>query len=149
MATHSQIRKIHALKNILGLDDDLYRDMLMSFDVQSSTSLTYAEAAIFVEILAEKATKLGLWITAPKKYENLKRDPSMATELQLRMIEGNWREISYQDNAEFAKKSLRKFLQNKFRIDDITFLTKKKATKVIQAILKIKNNPKRYGQPMT
>ena len=51
MATTSQIRKIHTLKNALGLDDDLYREMLKSFDVQTSKNLTYTEAIIFIEIL--------------------------------------------------------------------------------------------------
>ena len=50
MATISQIRKIHTLKNILDLDDDLYIEMLMSFGVRSSQELTYTEAAIFLEI---------------------------------------------------------------------------------------------------
>ena len=51
MVTISQIRKIHTLKSAIGLDDDLYRDMLMSFGVQFSKDLTYAEAIIFLEIL--------------------------------------------------------------------------------------------------
>ena len=50
MATTFQIRKIHALKNVIGMDDDLYRDMLISFDVTSSKDLTFTEAAIFVDI---------------------------------------------------------------------------------------------------
>ena len=44
MATTFQIRKIHALKNVIGMDDDLYREMLMSFDVTSSKDLTFTEA---------------------------------------------------------------------------------------------------------
>lgn len=43
MATTSQIRKIHTLKNFIGLDDDLYREMLMTFGVQSSKNLTDTE----------------------------------------------------------------------------------------------------------
>ena len=33
MSTSLQIKQIHTLKNILGLDDDLYREMLASFGV--------------------------------------------------------------------------------------------------------------------
>ena len=36
MSTSLQITQIHTLKNILGLDDDLYREMLASFGVYSS-----------------------------------------------------------------------------------------------------------------
>ncbi len=142
MITATQIRKIHTLKNIIGLDDDLYREMLMSFDVQTSKNLTYTEAAIFIEILEEKAVALNRWEKQPKKYSDLARDTDMATPAQLRMIEGMWRELCYFDNDKFAKKSLRKFLKAKFKIDDIIFLSKSKAIKVIQAIKGIKQNLK-------
>lgn len=93
MATTSQIRKIHTLKAFLGLDDDLYREMLMSFGVQSSKNLTYTEAVIFIEILEDKAAEINRWQKQPKKYANLNRSCKMATQSQLRMIEGIWREI--------------------------------------------------------
>lgn len=142
-ATATQIRKIHTLVNVIGLDDDLYREMLMSFGVQSSKNLTYTEAIILTEILEDKAVALNRWQKQPKKYEDLKRTEKMATQSQLRMIEGLWREICYFDNDDFAKKSLRKFLKTKFKIDDVMFLTKNKASKVIQAITGMKKNLKR------
>ena len=58
MSTQLQIKQIHTLKNILGLDDDLYRDMLASFDVCSSKSLTETEANIFISILNDKVKVL-------------------------------------------------------------------------------------------
>ena len=140
MATISQIRKIHTLKNILGLDDDLYIEMLMSFGVNSSKDLTYTEAAIFLEILEDKAAEINRWQKQSKKYADLNRSCKMATDSQLRMIESIWREISYYDTDDFARKSLRKFLKSKFKVDDIMFLTKAKASKVIQAILEMKKN---------
>ena len=134
MATSSQIRKIHTLKNFIGLDDDLYREMLMTFGVQSSKNLTDTEAGIFIEVLEAKAEKFENWVKRPKKYADLYRDENMATQAQLRYIEGLWKEVAYFDDEDFNKKSLRKFLKSKFKIDDIMFLTKAKATKVIQGI---------------
>lgn len=135
MSTYAQIKKIHTLKNVLHLDDDLYLDMLMSFGVQSSKDLTNTEAGIFLEILEEKAVAINKWEVRTKKYEELNsRDEDMATPAQLRMIEAIWREVCYIDSPEFAKQSLRKFIQNKFKVADIKFLTKKKAVKVIRAI---------------
>lgn len=142
MISATQIKKIHTLKNVIGLEDDLYLDMLMSFGVQTSKNLTYAEAAIFIEILEEKAIALNRWVKRVKKYADIKRDTKMATPAQLRMIEGMWRDICYFDNDKFAKKSLRKFLKTKFKTDDIIFLSKSKAIKVIQAIKGIKQNLK-------
>ena len=134
MVTSSQIRIIHTLKNFIGLDDDLYREMLMTFGVQSSKNLTDTEAGIFIEVLEAKAEKFEDWVKRPKKYADLYRDENMATQAQLRYIEGLWKEVAYFDDEDFNKKSLRKFLKSKFKIDDIMFLTKAKATKVIQGI---------------
>ena len=117
--------------------------MLMSFGVQSSKNLTFTEANILLEILEEKAVAQNLWVKQPKKYESLKRNENMASSAQLRMIESLWREIAYINNDKFSKSSLRKFLKNKFKIDDIMFLTKTKATKVIQGIMAIKKSIKK------
>ena len=139
MITSAQIKKIHTLKSVLRLDDEFYVEMLMSFGVQSCKKLTKTEANIFAETLEEKAIQSNKWEKRNLKYSTLNlRDDKMATSAQLRMIEAIWREISYIDSDEFAKQSLRKFLQNKFKISDIKFLTKKVAVKVIRAILEIK-----------
>lgn len=143
MVSSFQIKKIHTLKNLLSIDNDLYIDMLMSFGVQSSKNLTFTEANILLEILEEKAVAQNLWVKQPKKYESLKRNENMASSAQLRMIESLWREIAYINNDKFSKSSLRKFLKNKFKIDDIMFLTKTKATKVIQGIMTIKKSAKK------
>lgn len=143
MVSSFQIKKIHTLKNLLNIDNDLYIDMLMSFGVQSSKNLTFTEANILLEILEEKAVAQNLWVKQPKKYESLKRNENMASSAQLRMIESLWREIAYINNDKFSKSSLRKFLKNKFKIDDIIFLTKTKATKVIQGIMAIKKSIKK------
>ena len=143
MATTSQIRKIHTIKSRLGLDEDLYREMLMSFGVCTSKDLTFTEAAVLLDILENKAVERNLWKKQPKKYEDMDRRDKMATPPQLRMIKGKWRDICYVNNDEIATKSLRKFLKTKFKVDDIRFLTKAKANKVIQAIKGIKKNLKK------
>jgi len=153
MITSAQIKKIHTLKTVLHLDDELYVEMLMSFGVQSSKKLTCAEANIFIDILEEKAAWTNQWKKRNNKYEELSnrynsKEVAMATPPQLRMIEAIWREICYVDTDEFAKQSLRKFLQNKFKISDIKFLTKNVAVRVIRAILQIKQNIKGSKLPL-
>ena len=118
--------------------------MLLSFGACTSKDLTFAEAAVLLDILETKAVEKNLWKKEPKKYEDMKnRSSKMATPPQLRMIKALWREICYKDNDDFATSSLRKFLKAKFRVDDIRFLTKAKANKVIQAIKGIKKNLKK------
>ena len=48
MITTSQIRIIHTLKSQLGLDDEIYRDILHSFDASSCKQLSEAEARIVI-----------------------------------------------------------------------------------------------------
>lgn len=147
-ASVSQIKKIHTLKNVLGLDEDLYREMLLSFNVESSKKLTFKQAGNLIEILEEKAIAQNIWQKKRPKYSNLKRDTNMATPSQMRMIEGLWREICYIDTDKFAKTSLRTFLKSKFKVDDIMFLTKTTATKVIQGIKNIKKNMKKRASAL-
>lgn len=130
------------------MNDDLYRELLCEYGVNSSKDLSYRQSLVFIGNLEEKAVECNLWIKQPKKYEELNRDKQMATDAQLRMIEGLWREICYFDNDKFAKKSLRKFLKTKHKVDDVMFLTKQKASKVIQAIQAIKKNLKRSASTL-
>ena len=111
--------------------------------MQTPKDLTYTESIVFIDILEDKAVERNLWKKQPKKYEKLNRDDKMATDSQLRMIEGLWREVCYFDNDKFAKSSLRKFLKSKHKVDDVIFLTKHKASKVIQSIQAMKKNIKK------
>ena len=134
MSTKYQIKKIHTLKNILGLDDDLYRDMLASFGVQSSKKLTYTEAKVFISILEDKIQELE--IKMYKKFEELcGRDDNMATPPQLRKLEAIWADIYSKGDK---KQALREFLKKHFKVDDLRFLTKRRASQIIAVLEKIK-----------
>jgi len=137
MITAFQIKQIHTLKNILGLDDDLYRDMLASFDVYSSKSLTETEAKIFISILNDKVKVLKN--ANLKKYDDfIGRSQIMATPLQLRKIEATWADICNSDDKKEQRDSLRKYIKKQFRVDDIRFMTKNKASRVIAILEQIR-----------
>lgn len=134
MSTPYQIKKIHTLKNILGLDDDTYHQMLLSFDVCSSRNLTQAEAEIFIEILVNDAKNLKR--NNYKKYDDFAgRDDNMATPSQLRKLEVVWSDIS---SAEDKSATLRQFIKRQFHVDDLRFLTKSRASQIIAVLEKIK-----------
>ena len=138
MSTSLQIKQIHTLKNILGLDDDLYREMLASFGVYSSKKLTETEANILIEILQDKTKKLKL--AKPKKYDDLsERDSKMSTPLQLRKIEAIWWDICNTAESVQQIRSLRKFVKRQCKIDDIKFLSKREASKLIAVKEKVMN----------
>lgn len=71
MISFSQIRQIHTLKSIIGLDDELYREMLLSFGVASCKDLTYTEATILLDILSGKAIAAGKWQRPCRKFSEL------------------------------------------------------------------------------
>lgn len=138
MSTALQIKRIHTFKTQLGIDDELYREMLASFGVCSSKNLTETEAEILIEILNDKSKKIKP--NKPKKYDDLsQRDTKMSTPLQLRKIEAIWWDIC--DSAESVKqiRSLRKFIKRQCKIDDIKFLSKREASKLIAVLEKIKS----------
>lgn len=58
MSTALQIKRIHTLKTQLGIDNELYHEMLASFGVCSSKNLTETEAEILIEILNDKSKKV-------------------------------------------------------------------------------------------
>jgi len=136
MSNFTQIKKIHTLTNILGLEDEIYRDMLASFGVGSSKNLTETEAQILIEILEDKVSFKG---NSHKKYDDFKsRDNAMATPAQLRKIEVVWKDMHTFTDKDSAKKSLRKFIKKQFHFEDIRFITKIKAGKIIAVLEKIK-----------
>lgn len=139
MISFSQIKRIHTLKAILGLDDELYKEMLLSFGVATCKNLTQTEASIFLEILSEKAIALGKWQHPANNFsEFLERGNDMATPSQLRKIEAMWRDLSYIKSNEAVRKSLRTFLQKHFSVSDLRFVDKTAATKIIHVVNKIR-----------
>ena len=127
MSTLQQIRKIHTLKNLLCMSDEIYRKYLQSFDAVSSKNLTEAEADILISIFDKKVKALHL-----KKYDGfIGRDEDMATPLQLRKMEAVWKDICRNKEKKHCHKSLRRYLSLHFHINDIRFLTKYRAGRII------------------
>lgn len=142
MVTNSQIRIIHALKKALFMDDETYEDFLLSFGVCSSKELTSAEAKILIDSMKLKAVEMKVWKTKPLKYDDLDRE-DMATPAQLRYIELLWKNGTQEKDPKIRRKKLRAYLQLRFKIDDIMFITKRKANNVINSIKEMQKNYKK------
>ena len=134
MSTQLQIRRIHTLKTFLCMSDEVYRKMLQSFQVCSSKNLTETEANILISTLQDRADKLKYKL---KKYDELKdRDEKMATPLQLRKLEATWNEIQ-RLKTNGRKTSLKSYLKNHFKVDNLKFLSKTRAGKIISVLERI------------
>lgn len=95
--TTKQIAIIHACTAKLGMEDALYRDMLMQhFGVETSKALSFSQANACIELLG------GTKVHAKRlRYDALANRPYMATVKQLRMLEAMWARVSFiQDNEE-------------------------------------------------
>jgi len=146
MISFSQIKRIHTLKAILGLDDELYKEMLLSFGVATCKDLTQTEASILLEILSEKAVAAGKWHRPADNFiEFEQRGNDMASPAQLRKIEAMWHDLCFEKSYIEVKKTLRKFIQNHFKVSDIRFIDKNTATKIIHVIDKIRNKKINQG----
>lgn len=139
--TKGQIKAIHTLKSKLGLCDEYYRCMLSQYGAGSSKDLTFEEAEGLLAALQQMAEEAGVGRARNpkgKKYDDLeakgKRDPDMATPRQLRMIEGVWADVSYMGNARDRAKALRAFIERRFAVSDLRFVTKATASRIIKAL---------------
>ena len=136
MPDQKLLAKIHIAKKELGLDEDLYREILSSEfaclpvrqGVRSSKDMTDRQAIKLINIFREKG-----WVpkSKPKKYDNERGDICSATPAQKRMIEVLWHNI-YRGNEE--TNHLRQFLFNHFKVSDIGFLDKDQAHQAIEGL---------------
>ncbi len=137
MPTNSEIKRIHTLKNLLKLDDDLYREILSGFGCDSCKKLPAHLVPEFISMLEKMAVEAGVWVIPNRKYKDLNQREGMATPKQLRMIEAMWKEVAYQKDEKFVRTSLRKFLQKQFKVSDLRFIEKSMVSKIIKAIKSI------------
>ena len=130
-----QIKRIHALKNQLGLDDDTYRTALKAqHNVETCKNLTYIQAARFIADLEKKAGKSNHYKGNRQKYENFRGRAGMATPRQMRKVEAMWAEVSRAGTDEARASALRRFLKRIVGIEDLRFLECWQVRKVIRAL---------------
>src|SRR6185369_7129266 len=71
----AQVKKIHALKNVLNLDDNNYRVALFNAcGFETSKAMSMKDAADFIDDLQAKAVAAGVWETRQpksKKFDDL------------------------------------------------------------------------------
>jgi len=126
----NQIKIIHTLKNMLGMDDDTYRAMLAgNYKVDSCKDLSYMQAKSLIIRLSGDAKSVGSW-----KSSNSVKRVGMATAKQIAMIEGMWKEVSRASNYVDRKKALRSFLERIVGVSDVRFLESLQVKKVVEAL---------------
>ncbi|MBD3346175.1 MAG: DUF1018 domain-containing protein [Chitinivibrionales bacterium] len=129
MATVEQIKKIHALKNDLGLEDDVYHSMVQSFRVipgrpaKMSSELSRDQASELIEQLEQLIEK------TPGLYDKI-----YASSRQLRFIQYLWNRVTRAPDRESKNKALDSFIWRRFHVRNLNRLPKKKASKIIASL---------------
>lgn len=119
---------IHVAKAALHLDDGAYRALLQrSAGVASSKDL---DEAGFIGVMAE-FKRLGFESTAAReRRQEPDREAGHATQAQRSKIQKMWNE--YKGRKDYA--GLRRWLDRKFGVSDLRFLSVETAGKVIAAL---------------
>lgn len=148
-STPKQRQMIGYFRKTLGLSDDLYHDILWTWNVDSSKDLTAAQAETLIRQLKEQAISQGKYEPKARykaqkwKYNNyIDRDANMASPSQLRLIERLWFEVSNQTTDIDRENALNKLCERITGKARIIFLTKTEVSKLIKAINSMKLNKK-------
>ncbi len=147
MADKQQIKIIHILKSKLALTDEEYREHVAQCNqrgVKSSKDMTRAEAQNLLWRLSSMANGKGIkWTNwnggGRKKYDDLGVRDERATPLQMRKIEAMWKDVSYMTTDEARETAFRKFMEKRFHVSDIRFVTQAMVRKIIKTLEAMKS----------
>ncbi len=144
-STKRQRQKIGFLRKRLGLDEDIYRELLLErTGFKKSKDISSSQAKSFITYLENKATEMGLFLPKKEyywqknKYGNDDRDENAATAKQLRKIEAMWFDVSTQNDDKSREQALNKFIKRITGKDHIKFLLKTDIPQLINALKTMK-----------
>lgn len=119
------IKLIHVAKTKLGLDDDVYRDILKSTTGKdSSKELNLAQ----LEAVLDRLKQLGFSVE-PKNKDDFK---NLANDSQSKLIRHLWIQLHEAGQVKSGtEKSLAKFVENRVGVSALQFLSTQHADMVI------------------
>ncbi len=129
MPTPAQVKKIHALKGKLSLDDDTYRATLSGYGVTSSVKLSIAKADALIADLEEKAVASGVWEKRDKVKRRLGDNP------QASKIQGLWASLHKIDKVETnSAKALSAYVKRMSGKDSLKWCSSFEKGRIIEAL---------------
>ncbi|MCH7357311.1 regulatory protein GemA [Acinetobacter sp. NIPH 1958] len=119
------IKLIHVAKTKLGLDDDVYRDILKSTTGKdSSKELNLAQ----LDAVLDRLKQLGFSVE-PKNKDDFK---NLASDSQSKLIRHLWIQLHESGQVKSGtEKSLAKFVENRVGVSALQFLSTQHADMVI------------------
>lgn len=138
MASPAQIKKIHALKGALKMQDAEYRKLLSDppFKVKSSTKLSIPKADELLKDLEEKAVAMGVW-KKRKPARKAKTTRKLADGEQARLIRYLWLQLHEAGKVQnSSEEALAAYVKRMTGVAALQWLDVKKASTVIEALKK-------------
>ena len=133
-----QIKRIHVLLSRIGVSDEDYRARLdEEFGVRTCKKLSSTQAGKLIRDMESIAKGMGIDVGGRRKGTRRRewaRRPGMATPAQLRKIEAMWSGVSRQRTAEARRKALGAFLEKRFGVSDLAFVTHEMPSKIIHTL---------------
>ena len=129
MITGAQLKKIHALRNRLLMDEDDYRAALAGFStsegkpIRSSKELSKIQASSFIDMLERVENQI------PSLRQKLYASPN-----QLRFVAALWKNISRAKDPVGRTRTLDAFLSRRFHVGRGRFIPRSVVPRVIKAL---------------
>lgn len=129
--TTSQIRKIYAMSKELGMDNELLHSFILNVTgMEHISKLTKYEAIEIIDRL--ETIKSGKPASSTYRY-------NMATQGQIYMIKSLEKSLGWDDNPRRLKGFMKKYTG----VEELNWLTFKKASNLIEALKKVMYREKR------
>lgn len=136
MATAAQIKKIHALKGSLKMEDDVYRQLLAGFGAKTSTKLSIPKAEELIKDLEAKALAAGVW-EKRKPARKAKTTRKLADSDQARMIRYVWLQLHEAGKVKDpSEQALASYVKRMTGVAALQWLDVEQGSKVIEAMKK-------------
>ena len=114
------VRRIKALQGLAALGEEDYRALLWGYGVESCKALDVGQARQLIEVLQQMVNRIPEKRPAPKRFAEIGgRHVLMATERQLRMLEGMWMQITQQTTTERAREALAEWVHRRYGIGSV------------------------------
>lgn len=136
LSSLKQRQRLGFFRKLLNLSEDLYRELLEQFGVETSKDLSTQQIEELTSRLRKNAEAQGLYRPKPSfikyKYNNLANREGMASPAQLRKIDIMWKNVSRQKNEKDRQSALQLMIKKITGKDHIKFLTSRDVRKVIK-----------------
>lgn len=132
MPTPAQVKKIHALKGKLAMDDDTYRATLAGYGVKTSKRLSITRADELIADLEEKAVAAGVWEKRTKAGAGGSR---VGEDPQAIKIQGLWASLYQAGKVQFnTPKALSAYVKRMSGKDSLRWCTAFEKGRIIEAL---------------